>query len=444
MARGVQISFTLNPREFIRGLKTIESGTDEVKDALDTLEDTTVDLDTDKAEKELDGLGDAAKDAGDDIERHLEDGADDAEAAFRSLGRRFSTEMDDVEREARGAARDVDQAFDKVDVDTRLNKNIRGGSFRGAAGALAAEAGDEFIESWGEAIREGNPAGVIRELFSNAALIGAAAAGPIGAGVGLAVSFVTSFIDQTADERERFREAVDSLFGSVDSAELSGKKAAEAFRRGYVEESQIGDEVAQAFGVESAAEGWQRVADLAAQTQLPAKTVTEAVLGQAAALADVQAALGQNEQAYNTNRDAAGQVFDTDRARYDEIVAQNDILDDQKAGLSDLLGISRTQLDANKQALDNDRTKRDVLRGIKSEQQQVTASAGKNAGNAREAAEQTGRIKDNVRNTPDLNIKARVDTREIDNIPRTRNITLTANVRGATAKAQRLLDSGVL
>ena len=59
-------------------------------------------------------------------------------------------------------------------------------------------------------------------------------------------------------------------------------------------------------------------------------------------------------------------------------------------------------------------------------------------------ATDTAKVKTNVNTTRDLDIKAKVDTREIDNLPSQRNLTINANVQGATAKAQRLIDAGVV
>jgi len=116
MARGIQIAFTLNPREFLRGLKRIETDLDDVKDALDDVEDAGDDaldgLDTRKAERGLD---------------RVERATDDVEDAFGKLGRGAKADLAKIDRAAQDTEREVG------DIEEEANQSAKefGASFRG-------------------------------------------------------------------------------------------------------------------------------------------------------------------------------------------------------------------------------------------------------------------------------------------------------------------------
>lgn len=305
MARAIRIPFTADPREFIRGLGLMED-------------------DVQKFERRLRD----SEDAGDQLEDNLE-------ANFRGIA-------NDAEQAGRKAGSSFDQ---------QLTTNVRKGSFRGAAGALLAETADEFIESWGEAIREGNPAGVIREVFSNAALIGAAAFGPVGAGVGLALSLVTSFIDTNAKEKENVRNSVAALFDNVvGDQELTGQEAAAAFWRGYVDEAQIPAQVQEALGLETLREAAVEVGRIVGETSLEYETVQKAIIGNSDALGEVRAKQAEVRDEASQAYDLANDMITVDSARADELLRQYRVLDDQDGALGDILAVGERIAEGNQES----------------------------------------------------------------------------------------------
>lgn len=183
MARGIVIPFTLDPRAFTRGLRTITTDLDDVRRGFARVEDS-----------------------GDDA-------ADGIERSFEGLGRSFEQEVDRMERAARGA--DLD---DQLDLD-------RGGTLRGRAGIVGAEVADEFSENFGEAIRSGNPTDALLETFTSL--------GPALGALGLGAALVTGLVNNARQEAARqagvLRGAVASLLeGAVSQAEQDGKSIAAA------------------------------------------------------------------------------------------------------------------------------------------------------------------------------------------------------------------------
>lgn len=327
MARGIQIPFTLNPREFLRGLRTIGDGLDDVQDDF----------------RDLERSGDRAAD---DITRTWDRAGDRIEDSFKGVADRAEAEFDQVERDARRAGSRAGTS-----MNDGMTGSIRRGSFRGAAGALAAEAGQEVVESWGEAIREGNPAGVFREVFSNAALIGAAAGGPIGAAAGFAVSaFMVPLLDRLSQEKANVSAAVESLFSDVSTdSELTGAEAGRAFARGFIDEASIPGQVQEALGLESALDSAREVNRIAQLTGLSYADVQLAILGNRDALDRVAAKLGENEALYDRNRDAAGKVKDVDANRLAELNKQKDRLNEQKGALDKISGVGGQIRDKNRE-----------------------------------------------------------------------------------------------
>lgn len=244
MARGVQISLTLNPRDFIRGLKLIESDTEKVIDALEDMEDVDLDIDTDKAERGLEDLEDAAEDAerafqdlsdeaqdefrdmeryaedaGREIENELEDAVDDVETSFSRMGSRFSDEMRDMEQRA-------DRAGNNIENDLRDSTD--------GVGSVGSEYADEFVENWGEGVRSGDLGGVITEtLTQSAQVIGNALRGPAGIAAGIGVAAVAGIIVGIEQRRQALIDALrapieEGLDSSVDEAVETGRLVSEA------------------------------------------------------------------------------------------------------------------------------------------------------------------------------------------------------------------------
>lgn len=326
MARAIRIPFTADPREFIRGLGLME---DDVKQFERRLRDS--------------------EDAGDQLE-------------------------DNLEQNFRNIARDADRAGEKAgrSFDQQMTTNVRKGSFRGAAGALLAETGQELVESWGEAIREGNPAGVVREVFSNAALIGAAAAGPIGAGVGMAISLVTSFIDTSEARREAIRSSVNSLFDGISGdTEIIGQEAAAAYWRGFVTEADIPGRVQEALGLDNARDAAAEVSRISRETGLSVADVSLAIIGNRDALGVVGERIAANNRLYDETLDKAGQVKDVDFDRFLQLQDQADALNDQKAELSNLLDLGGSIKSLNEESARLQWEQAEALNEIKADAQGI-------------------------------------------------------------------------
>lgn len=304
MARGVVIPFTLNPADFLKGIKRIETSLDDVTDAMRTVERS-----------------------GDSIEN-----------AFDGIGRQAEQEFDRVER----AARDVD-------VTAGLDRGA--GRGRARAREIGAETGQEFVESWGEAVRAGNPADAIGETLTNAGMIGMAA-GPIGAAIGLGVAVVGGLVAGLGQGRQRVAEATAALWGDVEQAGLSGRAAAEAYLAGFVDRASIGGRLVDVLGVDDAVQAWGRVGQIVQQTGLDAATVSEAILGNRDALNEVLAAQQANQDGYEQLREQAALLWDVDRTRALELLDQADALDAQKKALDGLVTQGSAQAQANQRAAD--------------------------------------------------------------------------------------------
>lgn len=221
MARGIQLAFTLNPRDFIKGLKQIEVDLEDVKDTLDDVEDaasdTFDDLDTGDAERGLrdvkDGLEDveraaedaegafgglsgeakselgkvetAAQQAGAEVESELKDGAKDAEKAFSGLGSKAKSEMRTVENAA-------DKAGDEV------------GEIEDEAAQSAKEFGASFRGDPVEALEE------VQALTSELAnkLIPGVGGAVLSIAGGIAFGALISFYERWKEEQERVTEQI--------------------------------------------------------------------------------------------------------------------------------------------------------------------------------------------------------------------------------------------
>lgn len=384
MARGLVIPLTADIRKFIRGMRLSADAVEEIGEEFD------------------------------DIERKSDDAADD-------MVRNYERAFDRLER-----------AADQADLDLDVSKGIKdaGGSAKVAAGALAGEVVDEFVENWGEAVRSGDYAGAVRETLSQLGSIGGAVGGPVGALIGGAVALgLTTAFDAALRDSQRVREAMENIFDQVTAAELGGKKAAAAFRRGFVDEASIDEQIVEATGADSLVAAWEEVGRIAAQTGLSQTVVTQALLGQKDAVKEVQGAL----KGVNTELDGVQVTAETVNGLYGETLTvqsqQVSELKNQRGELEGLLGTAEGQLQANRDTAKVEQDRRGVLKDIKA---------------------QTKGIKDDVKGTPDIDIKTNVNRREYDNLkadisrPKSFDITARLSVNAANARAQRILDNNLL
>lgn len=348
---GIRIPFVADVRDFLAGTRKISADLEGMQS----------------------DLAETARDSGlsaERVEQDWENAGREAAAAFDKFARDADQAYERVERSARESARAADQ---------NLTKGVSGAGLRGALGILAGEAFQEFTQAWGEAVRGGDPGEAIRELFSNLAIIGGAAFGPVGAVAGGVASFfsVQLFDAITGREQEaKLRSAIETLFDSASSSsELSGAEAARAFMRGFVEEGQIAEQVREGLGTETIAEAWERVGQLVDQTGLDIDTVTGAVLGQRDAVEQVQEAQANVDGQIEQTIGLQGRWFDKNRETSDEYGRQADVLSEQYGALGDLVSIGGTQIKANRTGLEIYRLQKDAIEGQKDGLQDSTGPA---------------------------------------------------------------------
>lgn len=323
-------------------------------------------------------LRDTARDAdraADGIERSWEDAADDSARAFRT----FADDVDDAFDRVR---RDADKAGADVADDLSDGLSAR----KGRVGAVGAEVGDELVENLGEAVRSGNPADLVLESFTSLG----PALGALGIGAAVVTGLVSSFINKAQEERQRLVDAASSLFDSVaGNAELTGREAAAAFRRGFVEVGEVGAQLQTILGTDTVVDAWSRVGTLVERTGLSADDVTAAILGNRDALALVEAALLRNDAAadgvYRRIRATDGGASELAQSLSDSLAP----LDDQKNALRDVRKIGSEAADQNARAAENQRLAREATKGLKA---QMREAKGEASGTADQADRVRGRI----------------------------------------------------
>lgn len=371
MTRGIDIPLSLNPAKLIRGMRLTER---EFDDLADELRDTAR--------------------AGDRLE-------DDLESNFRVIGDR-----------AERAGRDIDDG-------------IRSGA--GRVGSVGAEYGDEFVESWGEAVRSGDPAEAVGETLTNSAQL-LSILGPAGtiAGLGLAAGagFVRQFMDKTSEEvaarGQAVKDAVANLFDTAVDAELSGKEAGLAFLRGYTDATEVPQAIADALDI-PLTEALDKVQTFADQTGLSVGTVGDALLGNrdAAALVLEQLALQTGElDSINERITTSGTL--TGEAR-DAAIAQRDALTESVGALDELLGLSAPMVDELDQNNDRWRTASELIdaAGQKTSDYTVKVKGAERPGQVLEGT--WSDIKDQI---GEAGLKVADVRRQIGQIPREKTITV--------------------
>lgn len=442
MARGIQLAFTLNPREFLRGLKQIEVDLGDVKDALGDVADAGDDaldgLDTKDAERGLEGIADAAdeaeralddisagdlsrveseaQDAAREVDR-VADEAKDAESAFSRLGRSASADMDKVRRS-------TDDVEDELgDVETEANQSAKefGASFRGDP----LEALEEVQAYLSEIIAVKMPG-----------FAGAAATAAGGAGVG-AILFA---YEQWKERQEEIAQRAQDFLGIYREAAGAVNDITDAM-------------VAQQVLEEASAEQNRILAQLAADR---GQTLQDFVLSSLKGEVSTGEELAANEQ---RRRDIADEILgltedirlgnvenlEVAEAQLRALQGEDKYLEDQNNKLRDIGSV----LGDNKKSRD---LAVDAARAEAAATEAANDAADKLAGKdfGRRALEKaTGEaddLDDTVRGVPDIDIKAKVDRSQIDNLPtsKTLNVTARVSVAAATAKAQRLLDQGII
>lgn len=293
MSKGLQIPLSLNPRDWTRGLKIVSNDLDDLR-------------------RDLDRVEDAADDTGEGIED-----------AFTEAGRKAKKVMDDMADDARRSGR---QVGDNIDA------GIDEGVDRGAIGEVGAETAGEFVESWGEAIRSGDPASAVTETITNAAQIGGAA-GPVGAAIGLGVAaaggLAMGWYQKMKEQQQNITDSVTVTFDAVNEAELAGGKAAQAFARGFVNQEDAMESLQTALGAETWGEAVSTIDDMAQDTGIKVETITSALLGNSDALDAIRAGWEDIEDPTQVQEDAVNRILSTGQARATQLAEQNGLMDTQ-------------------------------------------------------------------------------------------------------------------
>lgn len=309
MGKGLTIPLSLDPREWLRGIKVVERSLEDFEGSIEEVED-----------------------------------------AGKKLGRKLEDVFDE-------AARDARQAGDKMERGLADGLDADSGNLRSVAGNLGGELADELAENWGEAVRSGDYASAFRETLSQLGQIGGALGGPAGAAIGagaalaLTVAFDT-FMD--TEGKERIKATTKALFDAANNAEdayASGFEAAKAAREGYVAGFSEDEGLVTALGVDDLDAAWREVARRVEESGLPVETVTGAILGQRDAVDQVNGAIDGNQVAQKEVNAAMEQaVTDGAKPLYDQSVTTLGVLGDQETAMRDLLGYSEESITAQAEA----------------------------------------------------------------------------------------------
>lgn len=368
MASGIRIPFVADVRDWVRGTRTIRDDLGDV-------------------ERDLEGLAREADDTAGDIERDFEAAGRDIEDVFADIEREAERSFDDIERKA-----------DQTDIGDQLSRSAR----QSKMAEVGAELGDELSENLGEGFRSGNFADTIFESLTSLAPV----LGPLGVVIGGAAGLAGGILRGMADTAEDIQAAATSLFDNIaGDAELSGKQASQAFRRGWLEDQDIDDQLEAIFG--SMQEGWRKVEERTIQTGLEADVVAAAYLGNADALALVDAALAGNQLRYRDILTEQGKVFDTDRARWEQLEDVKDTLGDEAAALQAIINKGQPLQKQNEDNLRLYRLRRDAIDDI----------SGAKPPNFESLANQLGTVKSDAERAKWA----------LDNMPTNKTVRITVN-----------------
>lgn len=394
MARGIVIPFTADIRQWGTAIRSIGKDLDDTTDALDDIR----------------RAGDRAAEA---VEDDLTDAADDAEDAFGDLARSARRDLGRVGDAADSAERDVDDLTDE-----------------------AANSAREF----GSAFR-GDPVEALEEVQSLASELATRFVPGIGGAVlavtgGVAFSALIGFYERWKEEQEAinervrgYRDTVLDAFGvlekstvadaftdaldraGIDAAEFEAimARAPENLRVGFRQALQAGD--------------LQGLLDITGQVQAAAQNINRTFVAQGAALTPgQQAILDMNRALGGTTGELADGVADAQalaRLLGNDADAADDVADAMDGWSDPLRAANETA-----RAIDG------TIRGVEDEALGLSRGALRDLRDRlREADTAAGNIKRNVLGIPtDVAV----------------NVTLNARAQAANAKAQRLLDAGVI
>jgi len=200
MAKGINIPFIAEVRDFLRGTKNVEDALDDVVDSLDDVA------------KEADTSGEKAADAFKDVE-------DAAEDAGKAIDNKFSEKVEEAADEAKPLEKKFKDAFDNVKDASKtagdsVGKNVNDGFDKAKEGA------DEFKDEAQSTAKEAaasfdGSADSIADAFQEVAANAFAGFGPAGQAAGLAaalgIGVAISKLQEVADKINEVKEQTGEL-----------------------------------------------------------------------------------------------------------------------------------------------------------------------------------------------------------------------------------------
>lgn len=215
MAGGFSVAIGSDTRLFEQGVKT--GVIEPVEDAQDALQDLAKAADKTGAAKGLDKLGDAGKDAADDIE----DAAKNADKALDKLGQSGKDAGNDLEAGLKGAqsetaktTADYKEMTEKIRAETAKIKAQSKQDFEGAGGATG-EFKDEALQNFSEVTSsfQGDMTSITdlaQGTFGGLASLGGPASLVFG-GIAVAVGLVGQALTQSGEDSDEFKEKIQDL-----------------------------------------------------------------------------------------------------------------------------------------------------------------------------------------------------------------------------------------
>lgn len=366
VGKGITIPLSLNPREWLSGIRVVERSLKDMDSDLDRVEDT----------------GDAAARK---LEGHFTDAAGDMQSAFDRFARSFDDEMRKVESTAR-------------DTGDTIERGAAGA--RSAGGVLAGEVFDEFIESWGEAVRSGDYGEAIRETFSNLGQIGGVF-GPAGAAAGaIGGFFLTKLYDSIAnpEQARRIGEATGLLLdGGYTAARDAGAKTWQQYRDAMLAASDKDALLLSATGADSLAGAFDVINDKAS---LLGDTLRQDIIvalrdqGTAGtnAWSNIEAEINASDQTlrellenYNGLDPAQEAAISQERRRNAQLREADALISDQREGISEATSKAKQLGDAENRIARETRAAKQQAK----ERADRVGDAARNAGDLRQEMDRT-------------------------------------------------------
>lgn len=261
MANGISVPLVANVAGFIRGTDDVEAALDDVSGSLDDLS--------------RDG-----KDAGDDLGRDLERGADDAAKSADAMERRFRTSLDGVTDASKNAGDDVGKNLREGAEDGTAGASETVGEFKDEAVANFAETASSFSGDMGSAVDlvQGTLGGL---------------AGSIPGGLGMALGGLAIAGGAFAAAWQKAAELTEARTSEMYEDMLASGKA-------YISDSYIQDQYyAIVQGAEDAILSMKDLEKITGQTGLTQEQVALAFAGNGEQMALVQDKLAANQDVFN-------------------------------------------------------------------------------------------------------------------------------------------------